>query len=196
MLKYDKGMRRKLMNENMDFLKLAAERYSVRKFKDNAIEQNIIDSILKAGHLAPTACNLQPQRILVINNSEGLSKLQKCTRYHFNAPAAMLICYDKAACWRRDYDGKSSGDIDASIVTTHMMLEATALGIGTTWVMHFNPEAVKKEYALPDNLEPVAILVMGYPAEDAKPSPGHSSYLPIEAVVSYNEISNSSLEDY
>ena len=177
------------MNENFDFLKLAADRYSVRKFKDIAIEQDIIDKILKAGHLAPTACNLQPQRILVINNSESLTKLRKCTVCHFSAPAAMLICYDKKVCWRREYDGKTSGDIDASIVTTHMMLEAHSLGVGTTWVMHFIPEAVREEFAIPDNLEPVALLVMGYPAEDSKPFPGHTSFLPMEIIVSYNEIS-------
>lgn len=173
------------MDGYMDFMKLAAERYSVRKFSDRAIEQEVIDKILKAGHLAPTACNIQPQRIMVINSPEGISKVKKCTICHFNAPAAMLICYDKNECWHRNYDGKSSGDIDASIVTTHMMLEAYALGVGTTWVMHFNPEAVMVEFALPDNLEPVALLVMGYPAEDAKPYPGHTEFKPMEDIVTY-----------
>lgn len=175
------------MDENMSFMKLAADRYSVRQFQDKAIEQDKIDSILKAGHLAPTACNRQPQRILVINSEEGISKLRKCTMSHFGAPAAMLICYDKDACWCREYDGKLSGDIDASIVTTHMMLEATMLGIGTTWVMHFIPEAVREEFALPDNFEPVALLVMGYPAESSRPFPAHTSFVPMEDIVAYNE---------
>lgn len=175
------------MSEKVDFLKLVAERYSVRKFTDKAIEPDIIDKILKAGHLAPTACNRQPQRILVINSEEGLSKLKKCTECHFNAPTAMLICYDKKECWQREYDGKISGDIDASIVTAHMMLEASALGIGTTWVMHFIPEAVKEEFDIPNNIEPVALLVMGYPAEDSKPYPSHSQFKPIEDIVLYNK---------
>ena len=175
------------MNENMDFLKLVADRYSVRQFTGEVIEQDIINKILKAGHLAPTACNCQPQRILVINSTEGISKLRKCTVCHFNAPMAMLICYDINECWRREYDGKSSGDIDASIVTTHMMLEASALGVGSTWVMHFIPEAVREEFALPDNIEPVALLMMGYPSEDAKPFPGHTKFKPLEDMVAYNE---------
>ena len=175
------------MSESMDFLKLAAERYSVRQFMDKIVEQDVINKILQAGHLAPTACNLQPQRILVINSTEGISKLRKCTVCHFNAPTAMLICYDKKECWRREYDGKSSGDIDASIVTAHMMLEAYTLGVGTTWVMHFIPEAVREEFAIPEDLEPVALLVMGYPAEDAKPFPGHSKFKPMEEIVAYNE---------
>lgn len=175
------------MNETMDFLKLAAERYSVRRFKEKEVEQDVINKILQAGHLAPTACNCQPQRILVINSVEGISRLRKCTVSHFNAPMAMLICYDKKECWHREYDGKSSGDIDASIVTTHMMLEAFTLGVGSTWVMHFIPEAVREEFAIPENLEPVALLVMGYPAEDAKPFPGHSKFRPMEEIVAYNE---------
>lgn len=175
------------MNTNIDFLKLAEERYSVRNFTDKAIEQDTLDKILKAGHLAPTACNRQPQKILVINSEEGLAKLRKCTKCHFGAPAAMLICYDKNECWQREYDGKTSGVIDASIVTTHMMLEATTLGVGTTWVMYFIPEAVREEFAIPDNIEPVALLVMGYPVPDAKPFPGHSEFKRIEDVVSYNK---------
>lgn len=56
----------------------------------------------------------------------------------------MLICSDRDACWIRKYDQKKSYDIDAAIVTTHMMLEAENIGVGTTWVMHFIPEAVKR----------------------------------------------------
>lgn len=87
-----------------------------------------------------------------------MTKLRKCTECHFGAPAAILICYDKNECWQRKYDGKISGDIDASIVTTHMMLEATVLGVGTTWVMNFIPEAVREEFAIPTNIELVALL--------------------------------------
>lgn len=169
------------------FLELAKKRYSVREFMDKPVAQADIDSILQAGHLAPTACNRQPQRILVVNSDEGIGKLRRCTGSHFNAPAAMIVCYDKEECWVRDYDGKSSGDIDASIVATHMMLAAAELGVGTTWVMHFIPEAVKCEFELPDTVEPVAILVMGYPAKEAEPSPMHGEYRTAEELVVYNK---------
>lgn len=175
------------MKEMIDFMKLSEERYSVRRFSGKVPEQEVIDRILKAGYVAPTACNRQPQRILVINSPESIAKLRKCTVCHFEAPAAMLICYDKNECWKREYDGKNSGDIDASIVTTHMMLEAAALGVGTTWVMHFIPEAVREEFAVPENLEPVALLVMGYPAPDAEPFPAHSEFKPMDQLVYYNE---------
>ena len=167
-----------------DFLKLAAARYSVRKFRPDPVEPEKLDLIiLRAGNLAPTACNLQPQRILVLSSEESLDKLSRCTRCHFNAPAALLVCYHREECWKREYDEKSSGDIDASIVTTHMMLEAASLGIGSTWVMYFNPEAVREEFEVPEQLEPTALLVLGYPAEDAKPSPRHTESRPLEELV-------------
>ena len=171
----------------MDFLKLAKERYSVRKFSDRTVEKESIEKILEAGHIAPTGCNYQPQRILVINSESALAKLKECTRCHFDAPCAMLICYNKEECWTRPYDGNQSGIVDASIVTTHMMLEASELDIGSTWVMHFNPLKIKEEFAVPENFEPVALLVMGYPADDAVPNERHNIYRPIEETVFYNE---------
>lgn len=158
----------------MDFLKLAEERYSVRKFDTRKIEDEVIDKILRAGQVAPTACNNQPQRILVIKSEEALEKLKGCTRCHFDAPAAMLVCYNHDECWTRKYDGEQSGWVDASIVTTHMMLEAASLGVGTTWVMHFNPVAMREAFNIPENIVPVALLPMGYPAEDAEPLNLHS----------------------
>ena len=173
----------------MTFLNLAQERYSVRKFSAREVEQEKIDQILRAGQIAPTACNNQPQKILVIQSAEALEKLQKCKTSHFGETLAVLTCYDRTLCWKREYDDKSSGDIDASIITTHMMLAAQELGIGSTWVMHFIPEAIKEEFMLPDNYEPVSLLVMGYPAEDAKPFPGHTSVRPIAETVQYNSFS-------
>ncbi len=169
----------------MDFLKLAEERYSVRKFTDEPIDKEIIDKILKAGHVAPTACNFQPQRIMVISSPEALEKLKDCTRCHFDCTCAMLVCYNKDECWTRKYDGETSGFVDASIVTTHMMMEATELGIGSTWVMHFNPEKMISAFNIPENIVPVALLVMGHPAEDSAPIDMHSKFRPMDEVVSY-----------
>ncbi len=171
----------------MDFLKLAADRYSVRKFTEKPLEKDVLDKVLKAAHIAPTGCNYQPQRILVINNADTLAKLKECTRCHFDAPCAMLICYNKDECWTRPYDCNKSGIVDASIVTTHMMLEAAELGVGSTWVMHFNPFKMREVFAIPENIEPVALLVMGYPAPDAVPNERHTVYRPIEETVFYNK---------
>lgn len=170
----------------MDFLKLASERYSVRKFQNKHLEQEVIDKILKAGHVAPTGCNYQPQRILVINTNEAIEKLQNCTKCHFGAPTAMLVCYNKDETWKRPYDGALSAPVDACIVTTHMMLMAHSLGIGSTWVMHFDPFKMREAFNIPENIEPMALLVMGYPADDAKPLHLHDQFRPMDEVVYYD----------
>ena len=169
----------------MEFMKLAAERYSVRKFKEGHLEQNIIDEILKAGHLAPTGCNFQPQRILVLNTDESMEKLKNCTKCHFNAPTAVLICHNKDESWRRRSNGELSSYVDACIVTTHMMLAAHDIGVGNCWVMAFEPDAMRENFNIPKNIDPVALLVMGYPADDAEPLDMHYKTRPIDEVVLY-----------
>lgn len=117
----------------MNFLQLAKDqRYSVRKFKDQAVEKEKLDLILEAGRIAPTAANFQPQRILVIEDAAAHEKLKQCTAWYFGAPVVLMVCYDKTTCWKNKTNGTIGGDVDASIVTTHMMLQAAELGLGTT----------------------------------------------------------------
>lgn len=170
----------------MEFNNVIKERFSVRKFKSQHLEQNVIDKILSAGHIAPTGCNNQPQRILVLNTDESLNKLKNCTKCHFNAPCAFLICYNQDETWKRPYDGAMSAPVDAAIVTTHIMLEAQNIGVGTCWVMHFDPLKMKETFCIPENIEPVALLVAGYPHEEAEPSEMHAKCRPIDEVVFYD----------
>ncbi len=170
----------------MEFEKLITERYSVRKFRPEHLPQDVVSKILAAGHKAPTGCNFQPYRILVLNTDESVAKLKTCTKCHFKAPAAMLICHNRAESWKRPYDGALAAPVDAAIVTTHMMLAAWDMGVGSCWVMHFDPAAMRETYRIPEDLEPLALLVMGYPAEDAKPLEMHFQTRPMEEVVFYD----------
>lgn len=170
----------------MDFLTFAKDRYSVRKFKEKHIEKELADKILRAAHIAPTGCNFQPIRILVLNTEESIEKLKGCTKCHFGAKTAFLICHNTLESWKRPYDGALSSPVDAAIAATHMMLEAHSLGIGCCWVMHFDPNAMKETFNIPEGTEPTALLVMGYPSEDASPLPLHSSYRPIDEMVVYD----------
>jgi len=77
---------------------------------------------------------------------------------------AIIVCADTGQAWERKYDGKVIGDIDASIVTDHMMLCAASLGLDTLWICMFKPEAVRAEFNLPEHVEPVNILLVGYGA--------------------------------
>lgn len=170
----------------MDFEKIIEERYSVRSFKKEHLPKEVVDKILEAGHKAPTGCNFQPQRILVLNSDESIEKLRDCTKCHFGAPCAMLVCHNKDESWKRVYDGALSSPVDAAIVATHMMLAAHNEGVGVCWVMHFNPEKMRQTYNIPENYEPTALLVMGYPAEDAKPIEMHYKFRPMSETVFYD----------
>lgn len=171
----------------MSFIDLAKSRFSCRMFDTRPVEQEKIDLILESARVAPTAVNKQPHRILVVNDKNIIENLKACTKYTFDAPLCFVICVNKELAYNRGYDGKNSADIDGSIVTTHMMLEAQDLGLGTTWVMAFNPEKAKEILDLPKNLEPLAILPTGYPADDVKISPLHDKSIDIDEMASYNK---------
>lgn len=169
----------------MDFYTLAGNRYSVRRFSKKSVEPEKLTRILEAARLAPTACNNQPQRILVLQSPESLLKCKKCTPNLFGAPLALLICYDRGASWKRSYDGMDSGEMDAAIVATHILFEAAELGLGSTYAAFFDPAAFRREFSLPENLEPAVFLPIGYPAEDAAPAPLHNSRKPLSETVFY-----------
>ena len=171
----------------MDFEQLITQRYSVRNFKPEHLPQGVIDTILAAGHKAPTGCNYQPQRILVLNTDESIAKLKECTKCHFDAPTAMLVCHNVTESWKRPYDGALSSPVDAVIVATHMMLAAHNEGVGCCWVMHFDPLAMRETFHIPAAVKPMALLVMGYPSEDAKPLDLHFQSRPMDEVVFYND---------
>ncbi len=170
----------------MEFEKLISERFSVRNFEREHLKREDVEKILAAAHKAPTGCNYRPQRILVLNTDESIEKLRGCTKCHFNAPTAMLVCHNTDESWKRPYDGALSSPVDAVIVASHMMLEAHNIGVGCCWVMHFNPEAMRNTFNIPENIEPAALLVMGYPSADAKPLELHFKSRPMDEVVFYD----------
>lgn len=151
----------------MNFLDIAKKRYSVRSYNSQNVEPEKLHKILEAAHIAPTAANLQPVRLLVIQEKTELDKISKAANI-YNAPLAIIVCSDHSIAWKRPFDNKQTTDIDASILTDHMMLEATELGLGSVWICYFKPDVIKEEFNLPDNLEPVNILAIGY--SDEKPA--------------------------
>lgn len=153
----------------MEFLVIAKSRYSVRNYKNRKVEPDKLNKILEAAHVAPTAANMQPVRLWVIQDEAVLAKLGKAANI-YNAPLAIVVCSDHSKAWQRPFDGKLTTDIDASILTDHMMLEATDLGLGSVWICYFKPDVLKSELNLPEELEPVNILAIGY-ADETPASP-------------------------
>ena len=134
----------------MNFMELAADRYSVRSFSDKPVEQEKIDLILKAAQLAPTAVNFQPQMIYVLKSEAALGKINRLCRCIYGAPLVFLICSDERKTWKSQTEpGYSAGEMDCSIVCAHMMLEAWELGVGSVWVRLFDVNKVAKAFDLP-----------------------------------------------
>ena len=168
----------------MSFTTLVRQRYSVRKFDPTPIPRDQLQMILEAGRLAPTARNLQPQRILVLQE-EALEKLKDCTPCIYGQTAALVVCYDKTESWK-SRSGREIGDVDGSIVLTQMMYQAQELGIGSLIVGIYKEEPLRAHFHIPEQLEIVCLLMLGYPAEDAEPHPQlHFTRKPLEETVFY-----------
>lgn len=169
----------------MDFLKLAKERYSCRRFLDKQIEREKLEKVLEAGRIAPTAKNTQPQRVFVIESEEGIKKVREICNYHFYAPTVLLFTYDKNVSGKSSFTGKDYGCEDVAITVTQMMLAATSLGLGTTYVGAFDPDLAVEAFNLDENLVPVAYLPIGYPREDDKPSRLHDTNISFDEMFKF-----------
>ncbi|MGO0884415.1 nitroreductase family protein [Clostridioides difficile] len=172
----------------MNFVEIAKTRYSCRNYQDKKVEKEKLEKILEVARIAPTGGNRQPQRLIVIQETEGLNKVSKAANI-YDAPLAIIICGDKDKVWTRPFDGKQLTDIDTSIITDHMMLQATELGLASVWVCYFKPDVIRAEFNLPDNLEPVNILLIGYEAgAPESPNRHDKTRLPLNEIVSYETL--------
>lgn len=169
----------------MDFLELAKARCTSRGFTDEKISKIDLDRILSAGRVAPSACNRQPQRIIVVQDPENLTKVQKAYQT-FGSQCVLVVCRDTRNELIRPFDQKCSGDLDIGIVCDHMLLAARELGIGSVMVGLFDLNIIRREFGIPEYIEPTALLILGYP-EKGFLNPEHHSVerKPISQTVMY-----------
>ena len=161
----------------MTFYELARSRYSVRSYKEEMIKESELAAIIEAGRVAPTACNNQPQKIYIVKSEEKLSRLREVCRFTFHAPLVLAVGYDEERDWKnRRTPGCRSGETDAAIVLTHMMLAAHELGVGSCWVGAFSEDKVREALSIPEGVRITALMPLGYPADDAEPLDLHSVY--------------------
>ncbi len=158
----------------MSFLELAKQRCTTRGFTNRPIGRDDLDYILSAGRVAPTACNRQPQRIIVVRQPVNILKVQKAYQT-FGAGCVFIVCRDRRNELIRPFDGKCSGDLDMGIICDHMMLAARERGIGSVMVGLFDPHIIRKEFNIPEYIEPAALLLLGYPVKDFLSSERHST---------------------
>lgn len=155
------------MDNLMDYFELIAKRHSVRAYRDTPVEKEKLDAVLEAARLAPTAANRQPVRIFVAktNGNPALSKIYR-PAWFTSAPYVVCVATSRAKAWTRS-DGHSYADVDAAIVMDHLILAATARGLGTCWVGAFDPQAAREVLNIPEEYEPLVCTPLGYPADGA-----------------------------
>lgn len=169
----------------MEFMEIVKERYSCKKYNGESIKREELNTILEAGRLAPTAKNLQEQKIYVVESKEGLEKIDSITPCRYNAPTVLIVAYDKNNTFTYPGEKMNSGVEDATIVLTHMTLASKSVGVDSCIVNFFNPDKAKELFELPENEEIIAFLDLGYKAEDAKPLPNHDKRKPLEETVKF-----------
>lgn len=152
----------------MRFLDLCITRESVRGYKSAPVEKEKLDYVLEATRLAPSACNRQPWKFLVLKSAEALEKAAQCydRDWFKTAPLAILCCIDHSQEWVRPADGRQHGTIDIAIAAEHICLAAAEQGLGSYWICNFDADKASGLFNLPENLEPAVLIPIGYSATE------------------------------
>jgi len=155
----------------MDFLELIRTRRSIRKYTETAIPGEVVQELLRAAMYAPSATNEQPWQFIVINDRKILDEIPSKHPYAAmaaQAPLAIVVCGDL----RHD---KANGYWvqDCSAATQNLLLAAHSLGLGAVWCGIYPRErrvaTIQKFLALPEHIIPLALVVIGHPAEQPIP---------------------------
>lgn len=165
----------------MDFETVIRQRHATRKFSSQKIEKEKLEKILEAGRLASTAKNIQPIKIYVVE--EKVVDLDQATPCRYNAPTVLVVCANKKEAFQKK--DHSTYEMDAVITATHMMLEATNIGIANIWVEMFQEDILRNLFNIPTDFVPICLLPIGYEAEDAPKSPNHEKRKNLEEIVEY-----------
>lgn len=156
----------------MNFLELSKRRYSVRHYQNKPVEEEKLTYILECARLSQSAANFQPWMLYVVKDEAVKAQINKSypAKWMAEAPIYIVICADKERAWVREYDKKVHTDIDGSIITENLCLAIADCGLGSCWIGHFDPQVISSILHLPENLDPMAILTIGYPESDEIPA--------------------------
>jgi nitroreductase len=170
----------------MNFIELATQRSSVRNFDSKPVEKEKLMYILEAARIAPSAVNFQPWHFVVITDPEILKAIRSTypREWLATAPVIIVAMGDHNKGWHRKTDGKDFTDIDVAIAVDHLMLAATEQGLASCWICNFDTEKCCDIFNAPENIEPIALIPIGYPAIDGKSDKKRE---PIEQLVHWNK---------
>lgn len=146
-----------------NFLELAMARCSVRHYADTPVSTADINYIMECVRMAPSACNRQPWRFVLIQSDEARQRIRQCynREWFATAPLYVLCLKNTEQNWVRPDDQHPHGDIDVAIATEHLCLAAAERHLGTCWVCNFDVAKTRQLFAY-EGYEPVAIIPMGH----------------------------------
>jgi nitroreductase len=152
----------------MEFNDLIRKRESIRNYDpDKPVPKDTLERILDAGRLAPSACNYQPWKFLVIRSPEMLARVRACyhREWYKAAPQILVVVGQKDIAWTRNYDGYNSIETDLAIALTHIILAAENEGVGTCWIEAYDPAMLRNALGLDKNEVVYGITPLGYPGK-------------------------------
>ena len=154
----------------MEALEAIMSRRSIRKYKDNKIPNNTINTLLKAAMNAPSAHNRQPWHFIVVDDRETLKKVQE---YHQYSKMLEIASHAIIVLGDNKLQETDFWIHDCSAATENILIAANALGLGAVWLgVHSNEkliEGTKKLFNVPENVTPLCIISLGYPEETKPP---------------------------
>ena len=171
----------------MEYTDLISNRESIRNYDpDRPLSKEVLEKILDAGRLAPSACNIQPWKFLVISSPGMLEKVRPC--YHREwfreAPYILVVAGFKEQAWKRSSDGYNSIETDLAIAMTHLILAAENEGIGTCWIANFNTGMLSEALNLTEDQIVFCITPLGYQRAGFKKS-GNKKRKSLEELVEF-----------
>ncbi len=171
----------------MNFLDLITQRYSVRDYENKLVEKEKLLYVLEAARLAPSAVNFQPWHFIVLTDPEKRKSVHDIYPREWikKAPVIIMALGDHDLGWHRKSDGKDYTDVDVAIAIDHLMLAATEQNLGTCWICNFDFDKCCKIFNLPENLEPIAFVSLGYPADNPNPEKKRK---PLDQVVHWDTL--------
>ena len=150
----------------MEFTELIRNRESIRNYDPGRpVPMEILEKILEAGRLAPSAKNCQPWKFILISSAPLLEKVKACYQRDWikDAPHILVITGLRNEAWTRGYDGYNSVETDVSIAMTHLILAAENEGVATCWIAAYDPALLKEALNPGETQQIYAMTPLGYP---------------------------------
>ncbi len=163
----------------MDFHELINHRQSVRKYQDKPVEREKIEKIINAVHLAPSACNSQPWKIIIVDDPDLKNEVAQATfsktisfnKFAVQAPAIAVLVIEKAKMIAQiggSIKNMEYPKIDIGIAASHFCLQAAELGLGTCMIGWFDEKKIQQLLKIPEKRKIGLVITLGYPPEDHK----------------------------